>query len=111
MMNRKGKVFNNGRLAGILSESDSGYIFLYDLEYLADSQTRAICIAMPKRSEPYRSHQLFPFFHGLLAEGVTKELQCRELRIDERDYFGRLLKTARSDAIGSVTVENYEQES
>lgn len=105
-MNREGRVFNNGQLAGILAESDSGYSFVYDLKYLADSRAKAICFAMPKRSEHYSSHQLFPFFHGLLAEGVTKELQCRTLRIDEQDYFGRLLRTAHSDVIGSITVES-----
>ncbi|OVE74043.1 hypothetical protein BVX94_01820 [bacterium B17] len=104
-MSRKGKVFNQGVLAGLLEESEEGYIFQYDSDYLARSGSRPICLTMPKQKEPYVSEHLFPFFHGLLAEGVTKDLQCRDLKIDENDHFGRLLKTANFDIIGSVTVE------
>ena len=41
---------------------------------------------------------------GLLAEGAQKERQCRELRIDERDLFTRLLETSAYGAIGAVYV-------
>ena len=109
-MNRKGRVFNHGTLAGILEESDAGYSFRYERAYLTDPNVKAICLTMPKREEAYTSEHLFPFFHGLLAEGVTKDLQCRKLKIDENDHFGRLLKTTRDDLIGSVTVEQIEQE-
>jgi len=104
-MNRKGNIFNNGRLAGVLEESGAGCSFTYAENYLVDSHSKPICIAMPKRSDAYRSQYLFPFFHGLLSEGVTKEIQCRKLKIDEHDHFGRLLKTAGGDVIGSITVE------
>jgi HipA-like protein len=104
-MNRKGRVFNHGVPAGVLEESDNGYSFRYERSYLADPRLKAICLAMPKQEEEYRSDKLFPFFHGLLAEGVTKDLQCRNLKIDENDHFGRLLKTMHGDVIGSVRVE------
>jgi serine/threonine-protein kinase HipA len=96
-------------LAGILAESDNGYSFRYEKSYLADPHLKAICLTMPKQEEEYTSEDLFPFFHGLLAEGVTKDLQCRTLKIDENDHFGRLLKTTHGDLIGSVTVEEIEQ--
>ncbi len=108
-MNRKGRVFNHRVPAGVLEESDEGYSFRYEKTYLAHSSSKAICLTMPKQEEAYTSELLFPFFHGLLAEGVTKDLQCRALRIDENDYFGRLLKTTHGDLIGSVTVEEIEQ--
>jgi HipA-like protein len=104
-MNRKGRVFNNGRFAGIIEESESGYSFRYDTGFLADQESRPICVGMPKRIAAYNSEYLFPFFHGLLAEGVTSNIQCRQLKIDENDYFGRLLKTGAGDVIGSITVE------
>ena len=107
-MNRKGQVLNHGVPAGILEESNEGYSFRYDKSYLADPGSKAICLTMPKQEEAYISELLFPFFHGLLAEGVTKDLQCRTLRIDENDHFGRLLKTTHGDLIGSVTVEEVE---
>ena len=108
-MSRKGKVFNHGVLAGQIEESDEGYVFQYDTGYLAGSDSTPICLTMSKQKEPYVSEHLFPFFHGLLAEGVTKDLQCRILRIDESDHFGRLLKTAHGDLVGSVTVEEVKE--
>ena len=104
-MNRRGRVLNNGVLAGVLEETATGYRFTYDSGYLQSPEARPISCTMPKRSDPYDSEHLFAFFHGLLAEGVTKDLQCRQLRIDEQDHFGRLLKTTKDDPIGSVTVE------
>ncbi|TXI79864.1 MAG: phosphatidylinositol kinase [Cupriavidus sp.] len=104
-MKRRGKVFCKGALAGELGETESGeYVFAYDQAYLADPSARSVSLTLPLREEPYTAKRLFPFFAGLLAEGVLKELQCRELKIDESDAFGRLLKTAGSETIGDVTV-------
>lgn len=104
-MTRRGKVLNHGILAGLLEETETGFRFTYESEYLRDANTSPIGLTMPKRATPFESDHLFPFFYGLLAEGVAKDIQCRELRIDENDSFGRLLKSAGSDPIGSVTVE------
>lgn len=104
-MNRKGRVFSNGQFAGVIAESDRGYSFSYDPVYLADPDSRPICFAMPKRVGEYTASHLFPFFYGLLTEGVTCRIQCRKLKLDESDYFGRLLKTGSGDVIGSITVE------
>ena len=104
-MSRNGKVYFAGVLAGRIEELSDGYRFTYDAGYLASSATRPISLALPKRPEPYASKVLFPFFFGLLAEGILKETQCRKLRLDENDHFGRLLKTAHSDTAGAVTVE------
>ena len=49
--------------------------------------------------------KLFPFFYGLLSEGINKDIQCRLYKIDENDDFTRLLLTAREDTIGSITVK------
>ena len=103
-MSRSGKVFCGGRLAGRIEELPDGYRFTYDAEYLASPETHAISLTLPRRSEPFTSAVLFPFFFGLLAEGILKDTQCRKLKLDENDHFGRLLKTAHSDTIGDVTV-------
>ncbi len=103
-MSRKGVVYCKGNRAGRIEETTSGYLFAYDTHYLASSSSPAISLTLPKRTEPFRSPVLFPFFFGLLAEGALKETQCRQLRIDENDHFGRLLKTTHSDTIGDVTV-------
>lgn len=103
-MSRSGKVFCGGRFAGCIEELSDGYRFTYDTGYLTSSGTRSISLTMPKQPEPYTSKVLFPFFFGLLAEGILKETQCRKLKLDENDHFGRLLKTAHSDTVGAVTV-------
>lgn len=103
-MGRSGRVYCAGRLAGRIEETANGYRFAYAPAYLADPANRPVSATLPKRIEPYTSTALFPFFFGLLAEGNLKEIQCRALKLDENDHFGRLLKTAASDTIGDVTV-------
>lgn len=109
-MDRSGIVYCAGRLAGRIEKTASGYRFTYDPAYLADPASRPVSATLPKRIESYSSTTLFPFFFGLLAEGSLKEVQCRTLKLDENDPFGRLLKTAAVDTIGDVTVVE-EQES
>lgn len=105
---RSGIVYRGGVQAGLLEETDEGYRFTYNSEYLLDSTALAVSLTLPKRSAPFTAEALFPFFFGLLAEGSTKALQCRALKLDENDHFGRLLKTAHADVVGCVTVEEIE---
>lgn len=104
MSDKKAAVYFNGTLAGYLSKIDNQYTFQYDENYLAVPANPSISLTLPKRSQPYYSVILFPFFYGLLAEGDNKELQCRILKIDETDHFTRLLKTAGFETIGGITV-------
>ena len=108
-MNRKARVLQNGRPAGILEQlTEGGYRFVYDPAYLADPAARAVSLTLPVRQEPFLSAELFPFFTGLLAEGNLKEMQCRLYKMDPNDDFTRLLKTTRDDVIGAVTVEEIQ---
>ncbi len=105
-MNKIAEVYNNELLAGLLEKTEQGeYTFTYDQDYLNDPETSAISLTLPKTEKPYRSSRLFPFFYGLLSEGANKQTQCRLLKIDEKDHFSLLLKTANSDTIGSVTIK------
>jgi serine/threonine-protein kinase HipA len=101
---RQGIVYCAGERAGQIEEVAGGYRFTYEAAYLASPGARPISLTLPKRPEPHMSKVLFPFFYGLLAEGILKETQCRKLRLDENDHFGRLLKTTHSDTVGAVTV-------
>lgn len=102
----KGGVYLNDKLAGILERTDKGlYLFRYEDDYFRNEQAPAISLTLPKSAQVHVHDELFPFFQGLLAEGVNKEIQCRLLRIDERDDFTRLLRTAGEDTIGAVTVK------
>jgi HipA-like protein len=105
-MSRKAEIFNNGILAGTLEKTDDReYVFRYSDPYFTDTNSYAISMSFPKTQREYRSKFMFPFFYGLLSEGVNKQTQCRLLRIDENDHFSLLLSTAHSDTIGSITVK------
>ena len=99
---RGARVLDNGRLAGILRQTPSGYAFTYDPAFLATGQ--AISLTLPLQAAPYESPHLFAFFHGLLSEGSTLAIQQRVLKIDDQDLFGLLLATC-ADPVGCVSIQ------
>lgn len=101
---KRGIVYYRDIPAGTLERDADGFVFRYNDAYLANSSLPDISATLPKTQTEYRSNVLFPFFAGLLAEGAQKERQCRELRIDERDLFTRLLETSAYGATGAVHV-------
>ncbi len=105
----KAGVYNNGILAGYLEKKSAvEYVFTYEATYYADASKPAISLTLPKSAHTHQSSVLFPFFAGLLAEGVNKDIQCKLLRIDENDDFTRLLKTANEDTIGAITIKEVQ---
>lgn len=108
----KAGVYNNGMLTGILEKSDATtYMFTYTDEYFGNREMPAISLSFPKTQKQYKANELFPFFYGMLAEGINKDIQCRLLKIDEDDDFTRLIKTAGEDTIGAITVKEITEES
>ena len=106
---RTARVFYNQVPAGILTEEGRhAYRFVYDDAYFNNTGLPAISLTFPKSQREYRAAYLFPFFYNLLAEGVNRALQSRQLRIDEDDAFGFLLATAGYDTIGAITVRPLE---
>lgn len=103
-MTNCGTVYYRDIPAGTLERTAAGYVFRYDAAYLANPALPDVSATLPKTWREYRSEKLFPFFAGLLAEGRQKERQCRELHIDEKDLFTRLLATSAYGAIGAVHV-------
>jgi len=99
---RKGDVYLREDLAGHLLETDGGYVFQYDENFLR--KNISISVSLPPRKEPYLSAELFPFFKGLLPEGWYLEIVSVTLKVDAADSFGVLLSTAGGDTIGAVTV-------
>jgi HipA-like protein len=107
---RKAQVYWNNKLAGKLVELPSkGYVFRYDDAYFTDPALPAISLTLPKKQQEYTCNYLFPFFFNMLAEGVNRNLQSRQLKIDENDYFGLLLATAQDDTIGAVTLKPLQE--
>lgn len=103
---RKVKVYRNKVLAGILiQENKSSYIFKYSDSYFANDSLPAVSLTLPKSQQEYKSTFLFPFFFNMLSEGVNRKLQSRQLKIDEKDYFGLLMETAKYDTIGAITLK------
>ena len=75
-MGRSGRVYCSGSLAGRIERAPDGYRFVYDAGYLALADAKPVSLTLPRRVEPFLSKVLFPFFYGLLAEGILKETQC-----------------------------------
>lgn len=98
---RKAKVNYNDRLAGYLRETENGFRFTYDEDYLRSG--RPVSVSLPLRKEPYESNDLFSFFQGLLPEGWYLEIVSSTAKVDANDSFGLLLATT-GDTIGAVTV-------
>ena len=99
----KAEIYFNNILAGYLEKTENNYVFSYEDIYLK-STNPAISFSFPKKKNSFQSTTLFPFFSGLLSEGMNKEIQCKAYQIDEKDEFTRLLKTAKNDTIGAITV-------
>lgn len=103
---RKVKVYRNKELAGeLIQENKNSYIFKYNDSYFSNDSLPAISLTLPKSQQEYKSTFLFPFFFNMLSEGVNRKLQSRQLKIDEKDYFGLLMETAKYDTIGAITLK------
>ena len=108
---RLARVYRNGQLAGsLIQNSPKSYEFRYDDVWFSNNTLPAISLTLPKTKQVYKADHLFPFFFNMLSEGKNKKLQCRQLRIDEKDYFGLLLATASNDTIGAITVTSVKTE-
>ena len=92
-----------GKAAGILEETDEGYEFQYDREYLADAASKPVSLTLPLSEKPYTSRVLFPFFDGLIPEGWLLDVALRNTDISELDRFALLLLCCK-DCIGAVSV-------
>ncbi len=93
----------NGKPAGILNETDEGYEFTYNRDYLADTTSLPVSLTLPLSEKPYKSKFLFPFFDGLIPEGWLLDVALRNTDISELDRFSLLLLCCK-DCIGTVSV-------
>ena len=102
---RKAKVIYKNEWAGTLAQNSKGnFEFSYNESWVNDTSKPPVSLTLPKQKESFRSEYLFPFFYNMLPEGTNKQMVCYNLRIDENDYFGILMATAKSDAIGAVRI-------
>ena len=69
---RQAKVFIQGRIAGILAETENGYQFAYDRTYLESKNPLAVSLTLPLTQTPYEQKTLFgclgQWKHHLVAD-------------------------------------------
>ena len=102
---RKAKVYMQNELAGYLTETEDGYSFIYEVNYLTRSVTKPVSLTLPLQDKPYESKTLFPFFDGLIPEGWLLEIAKKNWKLNARDRMGLLLACCR-DCIGAVSIED-----
>lgn len=100
---KQAKIYNNDKLAGILTEDENGYTFAYDTNYLKTGDSIAVSLTLPLTDKPYHGKVLFPFFDGLIPEGWLLDIAEQNWKIDERDRMSLLLACCK-DCIGSISV-------
>ena len=101
---RKAKVFMQKELSGYLTETDEGYEFLYDTNYLTISKVKPVSLTLPLQDKPHFSKTMLPFFDGLIPEGWLLEIAEKNWKLNARDRMGLLL-TCCKDCIGAVSIE------
>ena len=101
---RTAYVYVRETFAGTLKETDSGYSFIYDNDYLESENPSAVSLTLPIQAEEYTSKTLFAFFDGLIPEGWLLDIVSRNWKIDRKDRFGLLL-VACKDPIGNVQIK------
>lgn len=104
---RKGYIYIQNHFAGIIAETEEGYTFRYDKEYLQRKDAVAVSLTLPLQQEAYETTILFPFFDGLIPEGWLLGVVSRNWKINPNDRFGLLLSACR-DCIGDVCIRNEE---
>lgn len=102
-MSRKGLVYFQDALAGVLAETDDGYAFTYETHYLEDKNANPVSLTLPLATQTYESKILFAFFDGLIPEGWLLDLTTAHWKVRSNDRFELLLLTCR-DTIGAVTI-------
>lgn len=105
---RTAYVYVRGTFAGILKETDLGYSFIYDGEYLETSNPSPVSLTLPIQKEEYTSKTLFAFFDGLIPEGWLLDVVTNNWKIDRKDRFGLLL-VACKDPIGNVKITGVKE--
>lgn len=101
---RTAYVYVRDTFAGTLKETDAGYSFAYDNDYLESANPSAVSLTLPIQKEEYTSKTLFAFFDGLIPEGWLLDIVTHNWKIDRKDRFGLLL-VACKDPIGNVQIK------
>lgn len=101
---KQAKIIIHDTVAGILTEDENGYTYVYDPTYLSSENAEPISLTLPLTDKPYVSNVLHPFFDGLIPEGWLLDIAEKNWKIDNRDRMSLLL-TCCKDCIGAVSIQ------
>ena len=100
---RQAQVIYQYQLAGLLTENEEGYFFVYESQYLENPNSKPVSLTLPLQKAAFQSKILFPFFDGLIPEGWLLNIAIDNWKINPRDRFGLLLSMCR-DCIGCISI-------
>ena len=100
---RQAQVYYQYQLAGLLTENEEGYFFVYESQYLENPNSKPVSLTLPLQKAAFQSKILFPFFDGLIPEGWLLNIAIDNWKINPRDRFGLLLSMCR-DCIGCISI-------
>lgn len=106
---KQAKIYMRSQLAGMLTEDENGYTFVYEPSYLQKSDAEAVSLTIPLQEKPFQDKVLFPFFDGLIPEGWLLDIAEITWKIHPRDRMSLLLACCK-DCIGAVSVIPIESE-
>ena len=106
---REAMVYVRNDYAGVVRETDTGYSFAYDPDYLKRHDALPASLTLPLTDSEYTSKVLFPFFDGLIPEGWLLDVASRNWKLSKNDRFGLLMVCCR-DSIGDVSIREVRHE-
>ena len=106
---RKAEIKIQDTTAGILTQDENGYRFVYVKTYLKSENPIPISLTMPLQEAPFTNKVLFPFFDGLIPEGWLLDIAEKNWKLNPRDRMGLLLACCK-DCIGAVSVHSLIEE-
>lgn len=99
----KAEIRYNNKIAGMLTQDEDGYHFIYDEKYLESPSSEPVSLTLPLKEKIFNSKILFPFFDGLIPEGWLLAIAEKNWKLNPRDRMGLLLACCK-DCIGAVSV-------
>ncbi len=106
---RQAAIYVQNAYVGIVRETEEGYSFQYEAEYLIKPNAISVSLTLPLSEKEYKSKTLFSFFDGMIPEGWLLDIASRNWKLDRNDRFGLLLVCCR-DCIGDVSVREVAHE-
>src|ERR1035437_2386362 len=100
---RKAEIKFNEHTAGLLSQDENGYHFIYEKIYLSSERPIPVSLTLPLQEKAFDSPVLFSFFDGLIPEGWLLDIAESNWKLNSRDRMGLLLACCK-DCIGAVSV-------